>query len=131
MVVVDTNVIAAVYLESPLASRAEALMQRDGEWVVPQLWRSELRNALVKELRHRRLSLAEAQRIQREAEDLLSDAEYEVNSERILELANESGCSAYDCEFVALAEFLDVPLVTVDSQVLAAFPGRAVPLPDA
>jgi predicted nucleic acid-binding protein len=43
-----------------------------------------------------------------------------------LQLAAESGCSAYDCEFVALARDLEVPLVTADRQLLAAFPSTAV-----
>ena len=44
----------------------------------------------------------------------------------VLQLAVDSGCSAYDCEFVALAEWLDAHLVTFDRAVLRAFPERAM-----
>lgn len=44
----------------------------------------------------------------------------------VLALALRSGCPAYDREYVALAEGLDVPLVTFDREVLRAFPNRAI-----
>ena len=50
-----------------------------------------------------------------------------VDGQAVLALALESRCSAYDCEFVWLARDLRVPLVTVDRQVLGAFPDTAVP----
>jgi predicted nucleic acid-binding protein len=43
-----------------------------------------------------------------------------------LGLAHDSGCSPYDCEYVALAQDLDTPLVTTDGPVLDAFPDTAV-----
>ena len=43
-----------------------------------------------------------------------------------LELAKRSRCTAYDCEFVALAKRLGTGLVTSDRQVLSAFPETAV-----
>lgn len=43
-------------------------------------------------------------------------------------LGEASECSADDCEFVALAKRLRIPLVTVDREVLLNFPGIAVPL---
>jgi len=52
--------------------------------------------------------------------------QYNVISHRILALAARSRCSAYDCEFVVLAQELGVPLVTTDAQVLQAFPTVAL-----
>jgi predicted nucleic acid-binding protein len=63
-----------------------------------------------------------------EAEDLMKNTEFHVDSGQVLELANQSGCTAYDCEFIAVAKTLGAKLVTADKQVLRAFPGIAVPL---
>ena len=48
------------------------------------------------------------------------------DGERVLELAAVSGRSAYDCEYVAVAEALGVPLVTADRALESGFPGVAV-----
>jgi predicted nucleic acid-binding protein len=60
----------------------------------------------------------------------MAGAEYEVDSRRVLELVRDSDCSAYDCEFVALAMSLGVTLVTMDTKLLRAFPKVAVALAD-
>lgn len=49
-----------------------------------------------------------------------------IDDTRVIELAAKSDCTAYDCEFVSLAERLEVPLVTSDKKLLAAFPSIAV-----
>ena len=72
--------------------------------------------------------MEEARSIQSEAEDLMSGAEFEVDSRGVLGLVRESDCSAYDCEYVALAMQLGIRLVTMDGKVLRAFPDVAVPL---
>jgi predicted nucleic acid-binding protein len=46
----------------------------------------------------------------------------EVDSQQVLSLVAASNCSAYDCEFVALAQELGVVLVTVDKRLLDNFP---------
>ena len=51
-----------------------------------------------------------------------------VPTRMILDLARASGCTAYDCEYVALAMQLDVPLVTSDKEVRRAFPAITQPL---
>ena len=62
------------------------------------------------------------------AEEIIAGREYRVSSEKVFELAVRSKCTAYDCEYVALAEELGVPLVTADQQLLKAFPKTAVSL---
>jgi predicted nucleic acid-binding protein len=128
MIVVDSNVIAYVYLPGEHTARAEALLERDPEWTAPVLWRSEFRNILAGYMRRRALSFDQARELQAEAESLLSGAEHDVDSQRVLELVRDSDWSAYDCEFVALAMQLRVKLVTMDAKLLRAFPGLAVAL---
>ena len=67
-------------------------------------------------------------RIWENAESLLRHREFEVATTDVLQLAEASRCSAYDCEFVALAQMLDVPLVTSDAALLKAFPSVTVAL---
>jgi predicted nucleic acid-binding protein len=128
VIVVDTNVIAYLYLPGDRTADAEALCRDDPEWVAPLLWRSEMRNVLATQVRAKRLELDAAQSIQAEAEQLLRGREFAVDSAEVLRLAAESDCSAYDCEFVVLAEYLDVPLVSADRRLVERFPGRAQPL---
>jgi predicted nucleic acid-binding protein len=128
VIVVDTNVIVALYLPSDHTIRAETLLQQDGHWVAPSLWRSEFRNVLALYLRKKLLTFNQAYNIQTEAELLLAAREYEVDSMEILRLAESSGCSAYDCEFVALASRFNIQLVTADKQILQAFPQLTIAL---
>lgn len=128
MIVVDTNVIGYLYLPGERLEQARQSLRKDPSWVAPWLWRSEFRNALILYVRKRWIVLAEALEIMDESLRLMSGREYDVSSSHVLRLAAESSCSAYDCEFVALAQDLNVPLVTVDKQVLAQFPDVAISL---
>ena len=128
MIVVDSNVLAYLYLPGDFTDAAETLLTRDGEWAAPLLWRSEFRNILAGYLRRKSLSFEQAADLQAEAEALLAGSEYEIDSRSVLELVRDSDCSAYDCEFIALAEKLDVKLVTMDKKLLKAFPSRTVAL---
>ena len=130
MIVVDTNVIGYLYLTSERSGQAEQAFLQDPHWAAPLLWRSELRNVLAMYMRRRILSLDEAQRIMDQAMGVMARHEYEVTSMHILSLAAASSCSAYDCEFVALAEDLRVPLITVDQELLERFPRVAMSLED-
>lgn len=57
-----------------------------------------------------------------QAESLMKANEYEVPSIDVLQLVSESNCSSCDCEFVALARYLNVPFVTADQKIIEAFP---------
>jgi predicted nucleic acid-binding protein len=126
MIVVDTNVLAYLYLPGEHTSAAEALLERDPDWCAPILWRSEFRNILAGYVRRKDISFEQATSLQAEAEGLLAGCEYEVESRAVLELVLDSDCSAYDCEFIALAMKLDTKLFTMDKKLLRAFPNRAL-----
>ena len=128
MIVVDTNVLAYLLLPYDCSAQADALFKRDSEWTAPILWRSEFRNLLAGYLRRKTLTLDEVLKVQREAEALLAGNEHEVDSRRVLELVRDSSCSAYDCEFVVLAERLGVKVVTMDKKLLVAFPQHTASL---
>ena len=131
MIVVDSNVVAYLYLPGEHTAQAEALLQSEPEWAAPVLWRSEFRNILAGYMRRGSLTLEQASAVQAAAEDLLRGCEYEVESPSVLELVRGSDCSAYDCEFVSLALKLGVKLVTMDAKLLRAFPKQAAALTSA
>ena len=128
MIVVDTNVLAYLYLPGEFTLAAEKLFEQHPDWAAPILWRSEFRNILAGYLRRKSISFELALSLQQEAEGLLAGFEFEVESHTVLELVQKSDCSAYDCEFIALAIQLDTQLVTGDKKLLRAFPNRAVAL---
>ena len=76
MIVIDSNVLAYLYLPGEHTAAAEALLQSDPDWAAPLLWRSELRNVLAGSLRRGALSFEQAYAVQREAESLLAGSEY-------------------------------------------------------
>ena len=128
MIVVDTNIIAYLFLEGEFSSQAENLLQEDDHWAAPVLWRSEFRNVLAHYLRKDILSIDQCQDIIIESMNLMNGREYEVASFQVLNLVSSSDCSAYDCEFVALAQDLDTHLITVDKKILSEFPSIAFEL---
>ena len=128
MIVVDTNLIAYLLITGEHTQRADAVKLRDPEWIAPLLWRSEFRNLLLLYIRQEIFDLDHAIGLLEQAEEIMLEREHTISSVEVMKLATSSGCSAYDCEFVALAQDLGVPLVT--SEVLTAFPEIAVSLED-
>lgn len=126
MIVADTNTIAYLYLPTAQTDDVVSLLHEDPHWIAPLLWRSEFRNVLALYIRKDIIDLSTALAMQAQAERLLTDNEYAVNSMDVLTLAKESGCSAYDCEFVSLAKSLSLKLITGDKKLTQSFPGIAV-----
>lgn len=131
MIVVDTNVLVYFYMPTDLTPQAAKLREVHPHWIVPRLWRSELRSALSLYMRKGMLTFEQALRLQTRAENLLADCEFEVPSQDVLQLVNASPCSSYDCEFVALAKRFNTKLITSDKKVINAFPEIVVSLAEA
>ncbi len=121
MIVADTNLIAYPLVDGPFTKEAQAVYDKDPDWVAPSFWRSEFRNVLVLSLRRGVMSFTEALEVMEDADLLMGGKDRDSASYRILRLAADSGCAAYDCEFVALAQDLGVPLVTSDRALIEKF----------
>lgn len=126
MIVADTNLIAYLLIDGPFTKEAGAVFEKDRDWTAPSLWRSEFRNVLIMSLRRGLMNFADALEVMEDAELLMGGRDRDSASLRILRLAADSGCAAYDCEFVALALDLGVPLVTSDRALIEKFKTTAV-----
>jgi predicted nucleic acid-binding protein len=128
VIVVDVNILAYRWLPGSRSQQADAAAQRDDAWAVPLLWRSEMRNVLAGYIRLHRLDESAALEILQKMSASIDDREYRVSDAEVIALIRSSGCSAYDCEYAALAIRLGIPLLTEDKQLLTAFPRFAVSL---
>lgn len=126
MITIDTNILAYLFLATTETAQAEAILVRDPIWIAPPLWRSELRNVLALYVRRALLPLDQAQQVMADAEQLMQDGEVTAASAHVLALAASSGCSAYACEFVAVAQQMGVRLVTGDRELVKRFPEIAM-----
>lgn len=124
MIVVDADVLVYRLINGPRTVDANLLVQYDPLWTAPLLWRSEVRNALAMHLRAGHINLNDAEVALQIGLSCLLGGERPVSDHAVLGLVSNSRCSAYDCEYVALAETLGTILVTEDQALLRAFPQR-------
>jgi predicted nucleic acid-binding protein len=130
VIVVDTNLVAYAVIPGAQTTNALKVAEREPQWVAPALWRRELRNVLATLMRVRQLPLGHALAAFEAAEQLVTDATIEPSVEECLRLAARGRVSAWDAEFVFVAEVLGLPLVSADARLAKAFPGRVVMLKD-
>ena len=126
MIAVDVNTIAYHWFISPHSNAIKELFSKDSDWVAPALWRSEFRNILANQIRFQKLALLDALEIWSGAEKMMKRKELLTNTSSVLILVAESNCSAYDCEYIAVARHFNVNLVTYDKQLIKEFPDIAM-----
>lgn len=122
MIVVDVNTLVYLWIPGEMTGSAEKALERDPYWVSSILWRSEFRNILAGYLRRGDLEPQAALRCIAGAESQMSGREYFIPSALVMKKVTASSCSAYDCEYVALAEDFNTTLVTSDKRILDDFP---------
>lgn len=121
MIVVDVNALAYLWIPGEMTATVEKVLRRDPHWVTSILWRSEFRNVLAGYLRRGVLDRSAVAGCIEGAETQMAGREYAVPSALVMRKVEESSCSAYDCEYVALADDLGTKLVTSDAQILRDF----------
>ena len=120
MIVVDTNIICYFFLTGEHNQEVELLLQKDPNWIAPVLWRSEFRNVLATYMQNAIIDLEDAQQLMAEVLAFMHGREFTVPSSQVLGIAQAIGLSAYDCEFIALAQETGSLLITSDQKIVAA-----------
>ncbi len=128
MIVADTNLIAYLLIAGPLSEAAQTVWDRDGRWLVPQVWQHELLNMLATSVRARHIALAQAQDVWAHAPAFVRDAE--VPALDVLSLAVDSHFATFDCYYVVLARKLNLHVVTADKKMLDTFGDVAISIED-
>ena len=126
MIVADSNLVAYLLIPGDNSALADRIFQKDPEWAVPMVCRSEVRNILTLYMRRQSMSLLQAKATMERAEGLWRNREFAVPSDDVLELTARHSVTAYDGEFIVLATHLNVPLITFDGPVRKAFPTVAI-----
>jgi predicted nucleic acid-binding protein len=122
MVVVDTNVIAALFIRGKLSDAALKLRLRDPVWCVDPFALIEFSNVLATYTRAHYLTATAALEQLRGAEEFLRPNYLGVPNDAALELALRHSVTAYDARFLALAQHVGHKLVTDDNKLRAAAP---------
>lgn len=126
MIVVDANVVAHFFIEGGKTALARKVRAQDAHWIVPEIWRHEFLNILVSSCLFAKLPRDAASQLWTDAETLLRGCIHEPSMQNVLSAAVDRSTTAYDAEYVALAQSKGVQCVTEDVPLQKAFPEVAV-----
>lgn len=126
MIVVSTELVAALYVPGALTMTAEAVLQRDASWASPMIWRALLPLNLEEPLRTGRLTPQLVADIVAAAPELFRSREFPAPLADNMKIVLDSGCSALIAPFINLALGLNVRLVTTDTVALRHYPAIAI-----
>lgn len=116
MIVVDASAVVEVIVQGPRAAAVGAVLADDGEWWAPEHFTIEVLSALRGLWLGRHLS-DQGFAVTTEQASRVAIATYRTSAlqSRIVELAPR--LTAYDAAYVALAETLHCPLVSLDRRL--------------
>ena len=130
MIVVDANILAFYVIEGKRTTDANALRERDAEWMVPTFWCVEFQSILWKYVRFGGMPAEKALELLDQAIDLFSVNQMTPPPDMVLRNAIAWGISVYDAQYVSLARQVGVHCITEDVPVQRACPGVALSIKD-
>lgn len=119
-IVVDASVVAKFFFHEEGSERARTALTAGAFVVAPALLLVELASIAVKKVRLGAASVERARSAMSSIGDLVDElAPLEGLAARAFHLAADTGCSAYDATYLALAEKRGVPFLTADERFIA------------
>ena len=126
MIVVDANVLAYSIIEGTLTPWALQVRDRDPHWRLPGIWRHEILNIFTTYVRQGGLTKDKAVKALEDVYAHILPNEVELGPIETLEIALHYKITAYDAQYVLLAQKLGVPCVTEDRALRRSTPGLTV-----
>lgn len=126
MIVADANLIIYRHVDGPLTKLADEAWANDPDWRSAVLWRCEMTSAVVKMIRGGVLDESDAVIAMADAGRDLAERESVVPQDHAMRTALRYGISAYDAQYIALAEILGITCVTADAALAKKTPGVSV-----
>ena len=126
MIVVDANILIYSLIEGDYTPWIQKLRERDKDWRTTALCLHEIVNVLATHERREVLTLVQCRALLGHVERFIKVAQCEVVMDTALAVAAEYAITGYDAQYVALAQSLNVPLITQDRKLQKAVPGIAV-----
>jgi predicted nucleic acid-binding protein len=118
--VLDASVVIKWFVPEIYSQEARRLLQADHQYFAPDLLYAETSNAIWKKVRRGELSSGQGRRL---VTDLESVAIETVPTRGLASdaytLAIATGCSVYDCLYLALGVRLDTKMITADERLAA------------
>lgn len=122
MIVADTCLIFHLFNETSLTEIAQRILDKDGHWVMPVLWRAEYANVLAKLARKESRGTSIILTHFANTVDELKDFEVEIDTKKALATALTYKISVYDAHFISLAIDSHSIVVTEDQEILKKCP---------
>lgn len=121
--VIDNSVTVAWFLDAETTDFTDDWLDAAADttlWV-PALWSLEFVNVLLAAQRRKRITTAARREFLRQADELRLAVDRDpVPMDRIDEIADRHGLTAYDAAYLELAMRRGVPLVTLDGDLVRA-----------
>ena len=131
MIVVDTNIVVPLFIESARTADAQRLYDYDSTWITEPFALVEFANVLATYFRAKRIALRRARAYLAQAQDFLQDELHPVNVATALDVALKFGVSVYDAHFLGVAAESGIKLITQDAKLRAAAPALTQSLDEA
>jgi predicted nucleic acid-binding protein len=126
VIVLDTSIMVPAFIDMPDSAGARKVMAPKGRWALPPLWRFEFTSAVVTLVRAGKIDQTDAHRAMDDARVAVIDREVPVDQGQVMRLAIRLNISAYDAQYIGLAEEFDAVCVTADKDLRAKAPTRTI-----
>ena len=125
MIVIDANILVYSLIEGEYSPLVKKLQEKETDWRTTALCLHEVLNVLATYQRREVQALKQCKKLLEPAERFMQVAQCEVKMDAALSVAAKYNLTGYDAQYVALAQSLNVLLVTEDRKLREAVPGIA------